>query len=112
MEQTKASEVELSFQIKKEIPAERKPLYADVRGNGLAFSAVMRNTAGDLSKRYPQQSIWVTIRGLFRVYPNMDVGSRIAIIKRTEELLTGKFASIPMSSVVDTLGRSFSAAGL
>jgi ATP-dependent DNA helicase RecG len=33
------------------------------------------------------ETIWTTVRGLFREYPNLDVGTRISIIKRAEELL-------------------------
>ncbi len=73
--------------MKKAIVFERKAHYADFQGNKSTFSGFMRKTASDLSRAYPNQSIWITIRGLFRAYPNMDVGSRISIIKRVEELL-------------------------
>ena len=94
---TKANEVELSSLMKKAISAERKALYADVQGKHLTFSAFMRKTTSDLSKSYPHRSIWVTMRGLFRVYPNVDVGSRIVIIKRAEELLASVSAAESIS---------------
>lgn len=33
------------------------------------------------------ETVWLTVRALFRNYPNVDVASRIAIIRRTEELI-------------------------
>jgi ATP-dependent DNA helicase RecG len=47
----------------------------------------MRRTSERLIKRFPQDLRWTTIRGLFRQYPNLDLASRMAIIRRTEELL-------------------------
>ena len=73
--------------MKKAIAVERKAHYADFQGKKSTFSSFMRKTSSDLCRAYPNQSIWITIRSLFRAYPNMDVGSRISIIKRVEELL-------------------------
>lgn len=49
----------------------------------------MRITADRLCKRFPSDSRWSTIRGLFTQYANLDVASRISIVRRTEELLFG-----------------------
>lgn len=47
----------------------------------------MRMTAERLTRRFPMEPVWVTIRALFRQYPNVDVATRISIIRRTEELI-------------------------
>jgi ATP-dependent DNA helicase RecG len=78
----------LSSALRKAIAIERRALYADFQGRRTTFSSFMRQTAARLSKLYPYDSAWVTIRGLFREYPNMDVGTRISIVKRAEDLLS------------------------
>jgi len=72
---------------RKAILVERRALYADFQGRRSTFSSFMRQTAARLTRAYPSDSTWVTIRGLFREYPNMDVGTRISIVKRAEDLL-------------------------
>lgn len=66
---------------------ERRARYADFQGKRSTFSQFMRMTADRLSRRYPMEPVWVTVRGLFRQYPVVDVATRIAIIRRTEELV-------------------------
>lgn len=66
---------------------ERRARYTDFRGKRTVFSDFMRRTAEKLCKRYPTDTRWSTIRGLYRQYPNTDVAARIAIVRRTEELL-------------------------
>jgi ATP-dependent DNA helicase RecG len=73
--------------MKKAIALERRALYADFQGRRSTFSRFMRQTAERLSREYPRDHIWVTLRGLFREYPNLDVGTRIAIVKRAEDLM-------------------------
>ena len=65
---------------------ERQAYYADFQGKRSTFSQFMRQTADRLCRQYPTDPVWTTIRGLFRQYPNLDVGTRISIIKRVEEL--------------------------
>ncbi len=77
----------LSSQMKKAILVERKARYADFQGKRSTFSGFMRKTASELSRTYPHEAIWVTIRGLFRTYPTTDVASRISILLRVEQLL-------------------------
>jgi ATP-dependent DNA helicase RecG len=73
--------------MRKAIALERRTHYADFQGRRSTFSRFMRQTAERLGKEFPSQHLWVTLRGLFREYPNLDVGTRIAIVKRAEELL-------------------------
>ena len=47
----------------------------------------MRVTSDRLMRRYPLDAVWVTVRSLFRQYPQSDVSTRISIINRAEELL-------------------------
>lgn len=70
------------------LAVERRARYTDFRGKRTVFSDFMRRTAEKLCKRYPTDTRWSTIRGLYRQYPNTDVASRIAIVRRTEELLS------------------------
>ena len=79
-------EAELSA-LRRAIAVERRAYYADFQGRHSTFSRFMRQTAERLMRRYPLEAVWTTVRGLFREYPNLDVGTRISIIKRTEELL-------------------------
>lgn len=71
---------------------ERRARYIDFRGKRATFSQFMRQTADRLCKRFPSDSRWSTIRALFSQYANLDVASRISIVRRTEELL---FAPLP-----------------
>lgn len=66
---------------------ERRARYADFQGKRSTFSKFMRMTAERLGRRYPMEPVWVTIRALFRQYPNVDVATRISIVRRTEELI-------------------------
>lgn len=69
------------------IAVERRGRYSDFQGKRSTFSQFMRATADRLVRRYPQDTVWVTVRSLFRQYPNVDVGTRISILRRVEELL-------------------------
>lgn len=69
------------------LAVERRARYIDFRGKRSTFSQFMRHTAERLSKRFPFDSRWSTIKSLYREYPNLDVASRISIVRRTEELL-------------------------
>jgi ATP-dependent DNA helicase RecG len=71
------------------LAVERRAKYIDFRGKRSTFSEFMRRTSDRLIKRFPQDLRWTTIRGLFRQYPNLDVASRMAIVRRTEDLLFG-----------------------
>lgn len=71
---------------------ERRSRYSDFHGRTTTFSNFMRQTSARLSRRYPLDNTWVTIRGLFRQYPNMDLDTRISIIKRANELLAPHLA--------------------
>lgn len=73
--------------LQKAISLERNARYADLQGRRSTFSRFMRETAERLMREYPQDTFWVTLRGLFREYPNIDVGTRIAVVKRAEDLL-------------------------
>lgn len=75
--------------MKKAIALERRAHYADFQGKRSTFSRFMRQTAERLSRQFPHDHIWVTLRGLFREYPNLDVGTRIAIVKRAEDVMVG-----------------------
>ncbi|HEY9871617.1 MAG TPA: ATP-dependent DNA helicase RecG [Candidatus Obscuribacterales bacterium] len=73
--------------LKRAIEVERRARYADFQGRRSTFSQFMRQTADRLCRRYPVDARWATIRGLFRQYPNLDVATRISIVRRVEELL-------------------------
>lgn len=85
-------EAELSA-LRRAIAVERRAYYSDFQGKHSTFSRFMRQTAERLARRYPLETVWPTIRGLFREYPNLDVGTRISIIKRAEELMTPLWAA-------------------
>lgn len=69
------------------IAVERRARYVDCKGKRTTFSQFMRQTADKLCKRYPLESRWSTIRGLYQHYANMDLASRMKALSRTEELL-------------------------
>ena len=73
--------------LRRAIAVERRSYYADFQGKRSTFSQFMRQTADSLCRRYPTEYVWTTIRALFRQYPNVDVATRISIMKRAEELL-------------------------
>lgn len=79
-------EAELSA-LRRAIAVERRARYADFQGKRSTFSQFMRQTSERMSRRYPHDAVWMTIRALFRQYPNVDVATRISIVHRTEELL-------------------------
>ncbi|MBY0545722.1 MAG: ATP-dependent DNA helicase RecG [Candidatus Obscuribacterales bacterium] len=90
------------------IVVERRARHTDFRGKRTTFSDFMRRTAEKLCKRYPTDTRWSTIRGLFRQYPNTDVASRIAILRRTEELLSGDPVEPPVIGLVrESSGTTF-----
>lgn len=69
------------------LAVERRAKYIDFRGKRSTFSQFMRQTAIKLCRRFPLDGRWPTIRVLFTQYPNLDVASRISIVRRAEELL-------------------------
>lgn len=79
-------EAEISA-LRRAINVERKAYYADLQGKRTTFSKFMRQTSEKLARRFPMELVWATVRGLFRDYPNLDVGTRISVVKRAEELL-------------------------
>jgi ATP-dependent DNA helicase RecG len=79
-------EAEISA-LRRAINVERKAYYADLQGKRTTFSRFMRQTSEKLARRFPMELVWATVRGLFRDYPNLDVGTRISVVKRAEELL-------------------------
>ena len=81
-----SKEAELSA-LRRAIAVERRARYSDFQGRHSTFSHFMRVTSDRLMRRYPLDAVWVTVRGLFRQYPQVDVATRISIVKRAEELL-------------------------
>lgn len=73
--------------MRRAVIVERRARYADFQGKRSTFSKFMRMTADRLTRRFPMEPVWVTVRALFRQYPNVDVATRISIIRRTEELI-------------------------
>ncbi|MBX9878337.1 MAG: ATP-dependent DNA helicase RecG [Candidatus Obscuribacterales bacterium] len=84
--QGKYKEVELNA-LRRAILVERKGRYADYQGKRSTFSQFMRQTAAVMCRRNPKEARWATILGLFREYPNLDVATRIAVLRRAEELI-------------------------
>lgn len=76
--------------LKKAMEFERRARFTNFKGKSTTFAEFMRRSAERLGKRFPLDPCWSTLRGLFRQYPNLDVGARVSIIRRTEELLFGK----------------------
>ncbi|MBS2006722.1 MAG: ATP-dependent DNA helicase RecG [Cyanobacteria bacterium SZAS TMP-1] len=79
-------EAELSA-LRRAIAVERRARYSDFQGRHSTFSHFMRVTSDRLMRRYPLDAVWVTVRSLFRQYPQSDVATRISIINRAAELL-------------------------
>jgi ATP-dependent DNA helicase RecG len=73
--------------LKRAILVERKARYPDFQGRQSTFSQFMRKTADRLSRSEPKEPKWSTIRGFFYQYPNLDVATRISIVRRVEEML-------------------------
>jgi len=73
--------------LRRAVIVERRARYADFQGKRSTFSKFMRMTADRLTRRFPMEPVWVTVRALFRQYPHVDVATRISIIRRTEELI-------------------------
>ncbi|HEY9784456.1 MAG TPA: ATP-dependent DNA helicase RecG [Candidatus Obscuribacterales bacterium] len=94
-------EAELSA-LRRAIAVERRARYADFQGRRSTFSQFMRQTSERMARRHPLETIWVTIRALFRQYPNVDVATRISIVRRAEELL------IPLWDAVEAAADSSS----
>ncbi len=95
--------------LRKAILVERKARYADFQGRRSTFSRFMRQTAETLARSYPYEANWFTLRGLFREYPNMDVGTRISIVKRAEELLFDGASSTPKTGYVQEANNGYKA---
>jgi len=87
VKQQKPSKDDLLIAMRKALNIERRSRYADFHGRHSTFSQFMRRTTAGLSRKFPLDATWVTLRGLFRQYPNIDVATRISIIRRAEELL-------------------------
>ncbi len=60
----------------------------------------MYRTAARLAREYPGEAAWVTIKGLFRQYRHTDAATRIAIVRRAEELLTPYWSKIKLDSPI------------
>lgn len=73
--------------MRRAIAVERRARYSDFQGRHSTFSHFMRVTSDRLMRRYPLDAVWVTVRSLFRQYPQSDVATRISIINRAAELL-------------------------
>jgi ATP-dependent DNA helicase RecG len=71
----------------KAIDFEIRAYYSDFQGRHTTFSRFMYTTSDRLLRRLPHSSIWMTVRSLFRTYPNVDVATRISIIRRVQELI-------------------------
>lgn len=97
-------EAEISA-LRRAIAVERKAYYADFQGKQSTFSQFMRRTAERLCKRYPAETLWTTIRGLFRQYPNVDVATRISIVRRAEELIAPHFQIAEVSDEINGVQR-------
>ncbi len=93
-------ELELSA-LRRAIAVERRSRYADFQGKRSTFSQFMRQTADKLCRRYPHEHLWTTIRALFRQYPNVDVATRISIMKRVEELLIPLWETIEANAQIE-----------
>jgi ATP-dependent DNA helicase RecG len=95
--------------LKRAIEVERRARYADFQGRRSTFSQFMRQTSDRLCKRYPVDTRWATICALFRQYQNLDVGTRISVVRRVEELLH----QVPrVSEAAGSESRTLSAAGV
>ncbi|HEY9716594.1 MAG TPA: ATP-dependent DNA helicase RecG [Trichormus sp.] len=95
-----SKELELSA-LRRAIAVERRSRYADFQGKRSTFSQFMRQTADKLCRRYPHEHVWTTIRALFRQYPNVDVATRISIMKRVEELLIPLWETIEVNAQIE-----------
>lgn len=73
--------------LRRALAVERRARFSDFQGKRSTFSQFMRQAADKLCKRFPIESRWATIRGLFRQYPNLDVATRISIVNRADELI-------------------------
>jgi ATP-dependent DNA helicase RecG len=78
--------VEISA-LRRALSVERRARFSDFQGKRSTFSQFMRQAADKLCKRFPIESRWATIRGLFRQYPNLDVATRISIVNRADDLI-------------------------
>lgn len=76
------------------IAVERRARYVDLKGKRTTFSQFMRQTADKLCKRYPHETRWSTIRGLFTNYSNLDLATRMTVLYRTEALLVSDTARV------------------
>ncbi len=90
-------EVEVAA-LARAIVVERRARYVDFRGHRTTFSQFMRQTADKLCKRYPLEPRWATIRGLYVQYANLDLASRMHVLRRTEELLFVDQQSAPAAT--------------
>jgi len=96
--QGKYKEAELNA-LRRAILVERKGRYADYQGKRSTFSQFMRQQAAVMCRRHPAEARWATILGLFREYPNLDVATRIAVLRRAEELVETLMAPSTEESV-------------
>lgn len=85
----------------KSLEIERRSRYSDFHGKRTTFSQFMRQSAAKLSRRYPRESIWMVLRGLFRQYRNTDVATRIAIVQRADQLLSELISELEGSQSSD-----------
>ncbi len=95
-------QVEVSA-LRRAIAVERRARHSDFQGKRSTFSQFMRQAADRLCKRYPLDSGWATVRGLFRQYPNLDVATRISVVNRAADLIE-KLAQAHQSAMSQAAG--------
>ncbi|MBX9690905.1 MAG: hypothetical protein K2Z81_00865, partial [Cyanobacteria bacterium] len=84
--------------LRKALAIERRSRYPDFHGRRSTFSQFMYRTAARLAREYPHEAVWVTIKGLFRQYKHTDAATRIAIVRRADELLGPYWARLKADS--------------
>lgn len=95
----------------KALDIERKSRYSDFHGKRSTFSQFMRQSSARLCRKYPLESIWMTLRGLFRQYPNTDVATRISIVRRADELIAAYGFEIARIQKANSVQYSSTASG-
>jgi ATP-dependent DNA helicase RecG len=73
--------------LKRALAFERKARCTDFRGQRTTFSKFMEKSADELSRAYPLDARWSTLKGLFRNYSGLDLGTRINVLHRAEEII-------------------------
>lgn len=73
--------------LKRALAFERKARCTDFKGRSTTFSKFMQKSADDLCRNYPFDARWSTLKVLFRQYPMLDLGTRINVLHRAEEII-------------------------